>query len=136
MLRSAEEVAEMHIGHALQLHVASTTRLLQTTMNEAKSSERAPGVICSPPAYAKHLARAPFVKSPRFRILKPSAFVARNVESQVVILEITFVTAFRHVDVDGACGQGTTDVEVHSHVCRSDTIGFRFGSIDACQLAP
>lgn len=39
MLRSAEEVAKMHIGHGLQLHVASTTKLLQTTMDEAKSSE-------------------------------------------------------------------------------------------------
>lgn len=125
----------MHIGHRIQLHVDLTTRLSHTTMNEAKSSERAIGVIFSPPAYAKHLARAPFVEFPRVCILKPNPFVARNVESQVVILEITFVTAFRHVDVDGACGQGATDVKVHSHVCRPDTVRFGFGSVGACQLA-
>lgn len=50
-----------------------------------------------------------------------------------MVLEIAFVTAFRHVHVDDACSQAAADMEVHSHVCRSDPIGFRFGPVGACQ---
>jgi hypothetical protein len=51
-----------------------------------------------------------------------------------MILEILVVAAFRHVHVDCALGQTSTNVEVHSHVCCSNLIGFGLRSRRACQL--
>jgi hypothetical protein len=80
----------------------------------------------SPPAYAEHLARSPFIQFPCFCILKPDAFVSRDVESQVMILEILVVASFRHMQVDSALSQTSTNVEVHPHVCRSNLVSFGF----------
>jgi len=43
-----------------------------------------------------------------------------------MILEILVVAAFRHVHVDSALSQTSANVEVHSHVCCSNLVGFGF----------
>jgi hypothetical protein len=87
----------------------------------------------SPPAHTEHLARCPFVEFPSFCIFKPDAFMSRDVEGEMMILEVFVVAAFRHVHVDGALGQTSANVKVHSHVCCPNLVGLGFRTTRACQ---
>jgi hypothetical protein len=103
-----------------------TARYLHLANKIADDASQGLQAALSPPAYAKHLARSPFIQFPSFCILKPDTFVAGDVQGQVMILEILVVASFRHVHVDCAFSQTSTNVEVHPHVCCSNLVRFGF----------
>jgi len=50
-----------------------------------------------------------------------------------MVLEVFVVAAFRHVHVDSTLSQTSANVEVHSHVCCSNLVGFGFRTEHTCQ---
>lgn len=77
-----------------------------------------------PPLDAKHFSLIPLIQLPLLGVFEPDSFVAWNVERKRMVLEIAFVSPFRHVHLYGAGGQWSCAVEVHMHVCSAHTIGF------------
>lgn len=62
------------------------------------------GGIVLPPFHAKHFALVPLIKLPLFGIFQPDTVVTRNIQSEVMILELVIFLASGHMDLNNARG--------------------------------
>lgn len=62
------------------------------------------GGIVLPPSHAKHLALVPLVELSLFSIFQPDTFVARNIQGEVMVLEIAIFLASGHMHLNNARG--------------------------------